>query len=558
MDASELTQQRKIKTVYADFISQQQELKSGCANRITLEEDILYIDIGEVITTPLEQKRILEAAATTCPPAPVLPKSPVVKSKSFAPVNNILEMTFTGSLIDSGSDALIEIGVIYNTIGYPLITNSVKVIVPLLLLLPYTFVVNFTVSANVKTFARAYATNSLVTTYGNILTAVPNLDNVPSVSTLYFTSLPPTVLGWATLSFLGIVNNNGGHMLLEDGVVYTTDPSIASIASISSIASVPSLGYFSSIFTVSSLSTVYASMYGINSLGTGYGSVLSTIPQVGSLATVVTNRFESIDIVGNMSITGDIAITGIPLFIESGIVYNNGGTPTILDNKIISNNDSFTVNFSSINTNLIYATAYATNSFGTSYGNVLTANPVIKVAPTVSTDSFNSIDTLGTMSLSGTVISDGDSVILEMGAIYSTNLTVIAELPGLKTYSVTFVATSVSTISASAYATNAIGTTYGLKLLATPIITTPFISTVSLIILSSTCVVTAYVSSIGGPIASECGAVINETVIDGTVPADGTGIFSVITHVQNGLIYCIPFAKNGGGISYGTTLSTIT
>ena len=112
-----------------------------------------------------------------------------------------------------------------------------------------------------------------------------------------------------------------------------------------------------------------------------------------------------------------------------------------------------------------YYKAYATNSEGTAIGNIVTFTTESISAPIVVTSSVTNI-TATSATLSGNVISDGGSTIIEQGFVYGTNVNELSQNVqtdsgiGIYTMEITGL-TANTTYYYKAYATNIAGTSYG-------------------------------------------------------------------------------------------------
>jgi hypothetical protein len=113
----------------------------------------------------------------------------------------------------------------------------------------------------------------------------------------------------------------------------------------------------------------------------------TTITTLGMVPTVLSYNFTQLDNLGNMIFSGDVINDNGSKIIDRGVVYSDTNLlPTLLDKKKScwlgsrtkngNGNENGTINI--IIVNLIigktyYARTFATNAFGTSYSDVLTA-----------------------------------------------------------------------------------------------------------------------------------------------------------------------------------------
>ncbi len=158
---------------------------------------------------------------------------------------------------------------------------------------------------------------------------------------------------------------------------------------------------------------------------------------------------------------------------EKGICYDISDNPTILKSKQANSNSQigvFTSNLSNLKGGTTYYTrAYATNSFGTAYGNVVSFTTKEATLPIISstTSAFSITQTSATSG--GNITSDGAAIITSRGVCWSntTSTPTIANNKtndgigkGVFSSSLTGL-TSNTTYYIRAYATNIKGTAYG-------------------------------------------------------------------------------------------------
>ena len=208
--------------------------------------------------------------------------------------------------------------------------------------------------------------------------------------------------------------------------------------------------------------------YATNDTGIGYGEdrtfttakgvpVLSTIP----ITEVTTNSAKSGGIITN---------TGGSKIISCGVCWNTKPTPTIHNPKTsdMETGGQFTSQLTDLEFGkTYYARAYATNEFGTSYGEEISfmANDIS--LPTLTTLHASDI-TINSAKLGGNITSAGSGNIIERGIVWSTssNPTIdnhkISNGTGVGKYIISITELADKTIYyARAYATNEKGTAYG-------------------------------------------------------------------------------------------------
>jgi uncharacterized protein (TIGR02145 family) len=137
-------------------------------------------------------------------------------------------------------------------------------------------------------------------------------------------------------------------------------------------------GSFTSHITGLTPDTIYCfRAYATNSAGTGYGNIVAiTTPSSHTVPVVITSPADIVT-ESSASCSGEITSDGGEDIITSGICWSTGATPTIDDDK--TTDGANTGSFTSLITGLTpdtkyYFRAYATNSIGTGYGNILSFN----------------------------------------------------------------------------------------------------------------------------------------------------------------------------------------
>ncbi len=203
-------------------------------------------------------------------------------------------------------------------------------------------------------------------------------------------------------------------------------------------------------------------------LGTIERPILKTNPIVG----IVQNSAQS---GGTISSDNGLSIT------SRGVCWSTTPNPTISANNTNDGTGigSFVSNLSGLTAKTTYyVKAYATNSAGTSYGTQMTFTTTDQAAPILSTSVVTSITQSSAVS-GGNITNDGDSPISARGVCWSTtsnpttanSKTSDGTGAGSFTSSITGLAEN-TLYHARAYATNALGTTYGNEVSFTTLQTT--------------------------------------------------------------------------------------
>jgi uncharacterized protein (TIGR02145 family) len=207
-------------------------------------------------------------------------------------------------------------------------------------------------------------------------------DNKQSVAVV--TTTIPSSITASSATTGGTIVNNGGSAITKSGVCWALHATPTLSDSITTDGT--SSGSFTTTLSNLSANTVYyVRAYAINGTGTGYGSVDSFTTSVG-LATVVTRTISNIvalSAVGGATVTNDGGAT----VTARGICWSTSAHPTINNFKTAdgSGPGAFTDTLTDLASQTVYyVRGYATNSFGTAYGNELTftaasANTVVDI-----------------------------------------------------------------------------------------------------------------------------------------------------------------------------------
>jgi len=380
--------------------------------------------------------------------------------------NSVTSITATsamcsGEIISDGGDDVLARGVCWSTNQNPTIDDN------------HTadgtgigyFVSSITgLENNTTYYVRAYATNSIGTSYGE----ERNFETHAGLA-IITTSEITNITSTSALSGGNIIND-GGFNITARGVCWSTsqNPTISD----SHTTDGNGTGAFTSNMNNLDDNTVYyVRAYATNSEGTSYGEqkTFKTLEEIN--APTVTTRYVS-DITAYSAISGGTVTNDGGLDVTArGVCWSTNENPTIND---LHTNDgtglgTFTSEITSLSDNTTYyVRAYATNGNGTSYGEQRTfATLQGAVLPTVTTRPVNDI-TSNSATCGGNVTSDGGSDVTARGVCWSTlqNPTIddshtndgtgtgsfFSNLTGLDDNTVYYV---------RAYATNEAGTAYG-------------------------------------------------------------------------------------------------
>jgi hypothetical protein len=467
-----------------------------------------------------------------------------------------------GNATDDGESTITSRGVCWGTSHNPTINNS------------HTnddqglgeFISSITgLETNVTYYVRAYATNSKGTSYGEERSFTTQ-EGLATISTNSVTNITAT-----TAISGGNISDDGGFNITARGVCWSTMQNPTTTNNHTSDGS--GLGEFSSSITgLETDVTYYVRAYATNSKGTTYGQELSFTTQDG-LAAVTTNSVTNITATsaisgGNITDDGGFSITA------RGVCWSTAQNPTVNDNH--SNDGSgiggFVSNITGLDNNVsYYVRAYATNSKGTSYGEVrsfttqeglaiVTTNPVTEITATSAISGGNISDD-GGFSITARGVCWGTSQNPTINDNHTTNGT------GIGQFTSNITELSYNTVYyVRAYATNSKGTSYGEEKTFTTSKLAPTVITDEVsVITSNSAICGGIVTSDGGDDVTARGVCYstspNPTITNShTSDGNGTGFYvSNITGLLPSTTYYVKaYATNSMETSYGEQKSFIT
>jgi hypothetical protein len=422
---------------------------------------------------------------------------------------------------------------------------------------------------NTVYYVKAYVENAVGTAYGDEMSfRTPTL---PTLTTAYAYATGPTkaISG-------GNITNDGGAGISSRGVLWSRVPSFNPDTVTLRTYNGGGSGNFGSTLTeLKGNTTYYVQAYATNIAGTSYGNILSFITDPATLATVSTRDA--------WNVYGTTAVSG-------GYVSDNGGEPilsrgmlwattpdfrpdTVVVNKAVQG--AMGLGYFSTGMGILsrgttyYACAYATNSIGVAYGNVISFT-TLDFAKLTTMPVFPS-STGYEASGGGTLISDGGTPITNNGVCWSVNPTPTVGLYTKTTYDAWSGSNFYSNLKdlkpatkyyVRAYTSNNQGVAYGNEVsftsaVALPVITTNYVTQTS----KSSVVTGGNITFDGGGAITERGVIWSTdagfdpdtVVVNKTSNGVGTGKFnSVISGMQLSISYYIrAYAVNSAGISYG-------
>ncbi|MDY0100235.1 MAG: hypothetical protein RBR81_13645 [Bacteroidales bacterium] len=216
---------------------------------------------------------------------------------------------------------------------------------------------------NTRYYAKAYATNSLSTVYGNQVSFVTKQ---PGLAIL--TTITVVIKSAHEVESGGNITDDGGSAVIERGVCWSTSPN-PSIPGNSKSDGSGTGSYITVVNNLSPGTAYHIRAYAINGVGTSYGDELTfTTPVI--LPILQTDSVTEIAAVSAKS-GGIITSDGGGTITAKGVCWNITTKPT-LDNFHTSDG-SGSASFKSSMTGLVadtryFVRAYATNESGTFYG----------------------------------------------------------------------------------------------------------------------------------------------------------------------------------------------
>lgn len=317
--------------------------------------------------------------------------------------------------------------------------------------------------ANERYAYRAYAVNDQGVFYGDILT-FSTIAGAASLSATKVTNITTT-----SATFTCTVTSHGGETVSEVGYYVGKDEDVDVTTAIKVSEVFTSMTFTLTVEGLEVGQYYFVKAYALNSAGEGYSDI-STFKTTSTAPSVITVGSSELSAT-SAELSGEVIDHNGEIITERGFVWLKGeGTPTTSSSKLTADGTmgAFTATLTDLSPNQVYSfRAYAINSKGTSYGEVMTFEIQVDL-PTVTTNEVTDITDYSAVS-GGNVTVDGGTDILAKGVVWSRSKNPTVDLEtktdegsGLGSFTSTMSnLTSGSTYYVRAYATNAAGTGYG-------------------------------------------------------------------------------------------------
>jgi phosphodiesterase/alkaline phosphatase D-like protein len=420
---------------------------------------------------------------------------------------------------------------------------------------------------------RVAAQNSSGTTYGATMTFFTGIAP-PTVTTNAATAISSTS---ATLNGTVNANNSSTTVTFEYGETTAYGRTVTADQS-------PVTGNSDTSVSVTPTDLLPNTLYhfrivGQNASGTTYGMDMTFTTNPANTPSITTANVTNITFQSAIS-GGDVTGEGGAPVTSRGVCWSTVPNPTIADNFTTdgSGPGSFTSNLTGLaESTIYYVRAYATNLYGTVYGNEIQFTTNLANSPVVTTTNITNITPISATG-GGNVIDEGDAPVTARGVCWSTapnpttanNRTSDGTGPGTFTSYLTGLSES-TTYYIRAYATNLFGTGYGAEFQ----FTTNSASLAS-VLTGSVSMVTTQSARCGGTVTDDGGVPVtargvcwstapNPTIANNRA-TNGTGLGSFTSNLtglsEDTTYYVRAYATNSAGTAYGaqrqfTTNSTV-
>ena len=416
----------------------------------------------------------------------------------------------------------------------------------------------------------AYTINPMGTYYGEVKSFTTNVD-MPAVTSAVVSAITST-----TAKFSSSVKSHGGETVTEVGFYYSTEPSVDPETALKVNQPYSQDAFSIDVEKLDVYTKYYVMAYATNSAGTTYSDV-ATFTTDSSYPTVQTVGATDINSQG-ATLSGSVLSDNGASITERGFVYMQGtGTPTTdsYKLKVSGKTGEYTGALSGLEPNKKYSfRAYAVNSKGTAYGEVMSFLTVTGLPKVSAVDVSKIASTSAT--LTADVTDHGGETVSEVGFYYSLDPAVDVEtsVKVTRNYAGGAFSTSLTDLSVfttyyvKAYAVNSAGVAYSSVVSFKTLADVPVVQTLG------SAEVGSDGATLSGTVLTDNGASITErgfvwmqgdgtpTTSNSKLKASGTtGDFTAaLTGLEPNKKYSFrAYAINSVGTAYGAvmTISTI-
>ncbi len=282
--------------------------------------------------------------------------APTLAATTAATAITSTTATTGGNVTNDGGSAILERGVCYGTTSNPT-TAGTKIVDPAPAV--GAFISNLSgLNPNTLYYVRAYAINSIGTTYGTQISFYA----LPMVTTSPVINITP-----ATASSGGNVTSTG--TVTARGVCWSTSTGPTTALTTKTNDGTAAGAFTSSITGLTANTLYYIRAYATNSSGTSYGAELTfTTPFITTTAICTVTQTTAVT-GGTISVVAGLNIT------ERGVVWSTNPDPTTSDFKLTDGaggTGTYVSNLSGLTNGVTYyIRAYAINNGTTVYANEL-------------------------------------------------------------------------------------------------------------------------------------------------------------------------------------------